>query len=542
MAVFNLRKAILQYRNPDIFLDELSVMDTSDQEGDPQVNDAKTGNIQKKYFGMAEPLIRINSVIVKGLNYFKLDLTGFKPTVIFRFQTIDERFIFTSFPKDGDIFSIYIRAFGEMFKPIRMDFIITEVISPFSKSSPNFDEENSFEASSGRFQTYTIIGEVKIPKLYKHMSKVFKGNSSDALIKIAEDLGLGYTSNEAKTNDSMNWISPNVDYETLIKQIVNSSWLGEEDYFDCWIDQYYNINLVNLKKQFDEQNSQIETIRMAYGADYTSDLSAGADTMEVEFPVLLTNSTDYSKSPLFITSLSLEQHAGQINNELGYFQKLQFYDDKLKSDKPKNKFIDYNLESVTNKDLSSRDVINKGRIGESIYKEEIKKTYIGTMYFENVHENFHQAQVQNILNRNDSYKILLKVKNRAWTPFLYRGQTFPVNIITEGSTTVSGDSKYTAAKGDGTSLAPPPDKRIPNIFLSGNYVVLGFNIEYNKKDGMHQTMLLGKKQWTLNPGLSSDPITSNPKDDPADFNDLVENASSELQYDVGSIRNDIFGK
>jgi hypothetical protein len=542
MAVFNLRKAILQYRNPDIFLDELSVMDTSDQKGDPQVNDTKTGNIQKKYFGMAEPLIRINSVIVKGLTYFKLDLTGFKPTVIFRFQTIDERFIFTSFPKDGDIFSIYIRAFGEMFKPIRMDFIITEVISPFSKSSPNLDEDNSFEASSGRFQTYTIIGEVRIPKLYKHMSKVFKGNSSDALIKIAEDLGLGYSSNEAKTNDSMNWISPNVDYENLIKQIVSSSWLGEEDYFDCWIDQYYNINLVNLKKQFDEQNSQLETIRMAYGADYVSDLAPGADTMEVEFPVLLTNSTNYSKSPLFITSLSLEQHAGQINNELGYFQKLQFYDDKLKSDKPKNKFIEYNLESVTNKDLGSRDVINKGRLGESIYKEEIKKTYIGTMYFENVHENFHQAQVQNILNRNDSYKILLRVKNRAWTPFLYRGQTFPVNIMTEGSTTVSGDSKYTAASGDGTSLAPPPDKRIPNIFLSGNYVVLGFNIEYNKKDGMHQTMLLGKKQWTLNPGLSSDPLTTNPKDDPADFNDLEENASSILQSDIGSIRNDIFGK
>jgi hypothetical protein len=159
-----------------------------------------------------------------------------------------------------------------------------------------------------------------------------------------------------------------------------------------------------------------------------------------------------------------------------------------------------------------------------------------------VHENFHQAQVQNILNKNDSYKILLKVKNRAWTPFLYRGQTFPVNIITEGSTTVSGDSKYTAANGDGTSLAPPPDKRIPNIFLSGNYVVLGFNIEYNKKDGMHQTMLLGKKQWTLNPGLSSDPLTTNPKEDPADFNDLEENASSILQSDIGSIRNDIFGK
>jgi hypothetical protein len=541
MAEFNIRKAILQYRNPDISLDELSMLDTSVQEGDPNFNDTKTLNVQKKYYGMAEPLIRINNVIVSGLSYFSLDVTGFKPTCVFRFQTIDERFMFTSFPKDGDIFSIYIRAFGEMFKPIRMDFIITEVISPFSKSSSPMNLENNYEPSSGKFQTYTITGEVRIPKLYKNISKNFRGSSADALIKISEDLGLGYASNEAKTNDTMNWISPNVDYETFIKQVVNGSWLEEEDYFDCWIDQYYNLNLVNLKKQFDEQNSVLETIRMAYGADYITDLAPGAETQEIEFPILLTNSTNYSKSPLFITALSLEQHAGQINNDLGYFQKLQFYDDKLKSDKPKNKFVSYNLEAVTNKDLGSRDVLNKGRLGESIYKEEIKTTYLGTMYFENVHENFHQAQIQNILNRNDSYKILLKVKNRAWTPFLYRGQTFPVNIITEGSATVSGDSKYSAARGEESSLAPPPDKRTPNAFFSGNYVVLGFTIEYNKRDGMHQTMLLGKKQWTLNPGLASDPDTLNPKEDPADFNDLVENASSILQEDVGNIRNNIFG-
>jgi hypothetical protein len=540
MAEINLKKTILQYREPDIILEELSVIDTSPQKGDPQLNDSKNGNIQKKYFGMYQPLIRINSTIISGLSYFKLDITGFKPVCIFRFQTIDESFSFTSFPKDGDVFSIYIRAFGQMFKPIRMDFIITEVISPFSKTSSYVNTGDNFESSSGKFQTYTITGEVKIPKLYKNVSKNFKGNSTDALIKISEDLGLGYASNEEKTKDEMNWISPNLNYEDFIKHIANSSWLGEEDYFDCFIDQYYAINFVNLKKQFNDQNPKIETMRMAYGADYSTDLAPGADTSEVEFPMMLTNGTDYNKSPLYITALSIEHNAGKINNDLGYFQKVQFYDDKLKSDKPKNKFVSYEIESVTNKNLGSRDTLYKGRLGESIYKEEIKNTYVGTIYFDNVHENFNQAQVQNILNKNDSYKILLKIKNRAWTPFLYRGQSFLVRIVTESSPTVARDSKYTAASGEGTSLAPPPEKRNFNIFLSGYYVVLGFNIEYNKKDGMHQTMILGKKQWALNPGLASDPETLNPKDDPADFNDLVENSSSQLQYDTGNIKNNIF--
>lgn len=536
-AEINIRKAILQYRNPDIFLDELSVIDTSSQKGDLGLNDEKSGNVQKKYFGSVSPLVRINTEIISGLQYFKLDLTGFKPKLLFRFETLDEKFITTSYPKDGDIVSIYIRPYGEMFKPIRMDFIINEVISPFN-GGPYTD----YTPSTGKYQSYTVMAEVRIPKLYKHVCKSFNGNSSDALLKISEDLGLGYASNEAKTKDSMNWLSPNLDYQTLIRDIVNNAWLGEEDYFDCWIDQYYNINLINLKKQFDDVNPKLENMRMAYGADSFGDTFPGGgapETHEVEFPLLLTNSTQFSKSPLFITDMSIDQNAGSINKDLGYFQKIQFYDSKLVSDKPKNKFVEYDIESVTNKNLGSRDTINKGRLGEDLYKEEIKKTYIGTMYFDNVHENFQQASVQNILNRNDSYKIILKVKNRAWTPFLYRGQTFPVAIFSEGSTAVSSSATYNPVGGQKSSLANDADKRNINAFLSGNYVVLGFNIEYDEQ-GIYQSMLLGKKQWSLNPGLASEPISLDPKIFDADFNDLVKNVSTNLQENTQRLKSDIY--
>jgi hypothetical protein len=536
-AEINIRKAILQYRNPDIFLDELSVIDTSSQKGDLGLNDEKSGNVQKKYFGSVSPLVRINTEIISGLQYFKLDLTGFKPKLLFRFETLDEKFITTSYPKDGDIVSIYIRPYGEMFKPIRMDFIINEVISPFN-GGPYTD----YTPSTGKYQSYTVMAEVRIPKLYKHVCKSFNGNSSDALLKISEDLGLGYASNETKTKDSMNWLSPNLDYQTLIRDIVNNAWLGEEDYFDCWIDQYYNINLINLKKQFDDVNPKLENMRMAYGADSFGDTFPGGgapETHEVEFPLLLTNSTQFSKSPLFITDMSIDQNAGSINKDLGYFQKIQFYDSKLVSDKPKNKFVEYDIESVTNKNLGSRDTINKGRLGEDLYKEEIKKTYIGTMYFDNVHENFQQASVQNILNRNDSYKIILKVKNRAWTPFLYRGQTFPVAIFSEGSTAVSSSATYNPVGGQKSSLANDADKRNINAFLSGNYVVLGFNIEYDEQ-GIYQSMLLGKKQWSLNPGLASEPISLDPKIFDADFNDLVKNVSTNLQENTQRLKSDIY--
>ena len=256
---------------------------------------------------------------------------------------------------------------------------------------------------------------------------------------------------------------------------------------------------------------------------------------------MLTNSTQFSKSPLFIKDISIEQNAGSINKDLGYFQKVQFYDSKLVSDKPKNKFVEYDIESITNKNLGSRDVINKGRLGENSYKEEIKKTYVGTMYFENVHGNFQQASVQNILNRNDSYKIVLNVKNRAWTPFLYRGQTFPVYIVTEGAPSIGASTSYSTKVGEQSMLGNKGEKRNINMFLSGNYVVLGFTIEYDES-GIYQTMMLGKKQWALNPGLASEPLSLNTKEFEAEFDDFVDNVSSIVQENTQIIKNDIYSK
>jgi DNA-directed RNA polymerase subunit alpha len=39
-----------------------------------------------------------------------------------------------------------------------------------------------------------------------------------------------------------------------MQDLCNSSWLGEEDFFDWWIDQYYVLNFVNLRKQLLEKS------------------------------------------------------------------------------------------------------------------------------------------------------------------------------------------------------------------------------------------------------------------------------------------------
>jgi hypothetical protein len=125
-------------------------------------------------------------------------------------------------------------------------------------------------------------------------------------------------------------------------------------------------------------------------------------------------------------------------------------------------------------------------------------------------------------------------------PWLYRGKSIPVNIIQEGSTTAASDSKYSAKGGEKSSLAPPAEKKVPNAFLSGDYVILGINIEFNLTDRLHQVLILGKKQWVLNPGIASDPSTVDPTSDEGDFNDLTQNTSSITQKDAGVLNNSVF--
>ena len=53
-------------------------------------------------------------------------------------------------------------------------------------------------------------------------------------------------------------------------------------------------------------------------------------------------------------------------------------------------------------------------------------------------------------------------------------------------------------------------------------------------------MLLGKKQWALNPGLASEPIPLDPKIFDADFNDLAKSVSFTVQENTQKLKGDIY--
>lgn len=501
-ADLNLKKTIIQKLAPNLFLDELSIIDASENKNKVQMERGRVRDDSS--LGLAVPVIAINNTRINIPNYFRIDMTGPLPKMILHFKTADDKFIFSSYPKDGDLVSVYIKSISKEYKPLRVDFIINKVISPISPSTSGTIEPNDGRSAGFRI-SFVIEGEIYIPKFYRDVSKCFSGKSAyEVFWEIASELGMGFASNEKNTSDKMNWICPNIPYSEYIKELCNGTWKDEEDFFEWWIDEYYNINLVNMNRQFNEEN-KVETIRMPIGrlAETKGQLgNDGVEYRESDLPLILSNDPKYAGYPIYIKAFSVENNSGEITKKQGYFTEIQFYDDQIVSDRPLNKFFNYSIETVTKKNPNPRSQIFKGRLTDTGYKEEIKKEWTGVQYFDNYHRNYQQAVLQNRINNRDSKKIILKVELDVYSPFVYRGQNIPVVIVSKNSTGVIPMMKNSVEDDPLGGLNP---STIINQFLSGNYVVIGSEIEF-KMGKLSQVLYLSKREWVLNTGAIADPL------------------------------------
>jgi hypothetical protein len=223
---------------------------------------------------------------------------------------------------------------------------------------------------------------------------------------------------------------------------------------------------------------------------------------ESDMPLVLSNDPKYAGFPIFIKAFSLENNSGEINKKQGYFTDIQFYDDQIVSDRPLNKFFNYSIETVTTKNPTERSLIFKGRMNDKGYKEEIKKEWMGVQYFDNYHRNYQQAVLQNKINNRDTKKMILKVELDVYSPFIYRGQNIPVVIVSKNS---PGPIPGMKNSQEDVPLGGLNPSTIINQFMSGNYVVIGSEIEF-KMGALKQVLHLSKREWVLNTGALSDPL------------------------------------
>jgi len=466
-----------------------------DRTNDGEYTKEETWDVDAKQTGFYRPYISINGFrIDPGLTHFNLDNNGFMPVCNFTFTMQDAAFLSASYPKDGDVFSIYIRAIGEVYKPIRMDF---NVLSVDAVPIQNERVGNT----DGLYQTFTILGECRIPGLYTHRIKAFRDKTSyDTLLEVSQDLGLGFSSNDNGLTDTMTWICPNFSYYDFINDVTKHAYKDEFSYFGVWVDLYYNLNFVNLGNQFAKENMQLDSM---VGPDSgqspldTGDDSGlpGRDIKLTEMPLILSNAELLVGSPLFIEGYTLLSDSGQSSNEAGYVTTLQFYDTNSQLGEDDGAYAKYTIESITTENISDATLLQKGRPTENLYKNEKRSVWIGqnkTGDSSTTHLNYNHAKVQNKINLLDSMKFNLNVEFSKYMPFIYKGQVVPVQMFVREK----GLRKLNTGTGTETSNDGMP---IMDQFLSGLYVVTGYEVIYNKRTGkIRQRLNLRKKTWTLN--------------------------------------------
>ena len=283
--------------------------------------------------GFSYPLIRINDHYFAGDNikYFSLETTSFIPTIELIIECQYNDLMKGNAIKDGDICSVFINQGHGSLKSYRGDFQITYAKIPEMLQS----------------QTYTkikikIYGELYIPAIYDATQTFsFAGSSRDALIDIAQKLGLGFFfSDPENTQDSQMWYSmsdgdqknigsstsPAIEY---IKNTALHAWKNFPSFYDCWIDPRYAISFINIAQMLggsglDEEidlafyNSVITAGRVADGEnrELTDSEKAAKPSPQMK---LLTNfgEDEYGLTGFLVTKFS-ERNDNSITNKLGF--------------------------------------------------------------------------------------------------------------------------------------------------------------------------------------------------------------------------------
>jgi hypothetical protein len=465
---------------PKITIDLLQVEDlytgTSDKL-DATKKGTESGRQYQNQLGVDYPFITVNNYVfgTDEIVDFTIDSNGFIPTILFTFKlTKSDTFRSQSYPKDGDVVSIFIRAKNNAFKPIRNDYIITSVKSG----------AGGVENSGGMT---TISGELFIPRIKEQAIKSYKGNSFNVLQDVCKELSLGFATNETSTDDSMAWLCPGNTWEEYIKDIASASWKDTNSFYKVFIDVYYHLNFVNMNNQI-EGDGQLAAgiLDSAIMKDFYQNDKNTAESSQSTTGKFLSTIDSLKGTNMFIQGYRTFNNSSAIHEEYGYKYNIQFFD--MKSLKYWNLFVDPKTSDGSEK----KKIILKGRTfpkkedeskdGKSPSAQEYWKTqnqYVWKgIQSRNVHDKYTFAIAHNERNLLELQKLFLEVRVTRWNPNIYLGEKVPLILISQMDTTKATQD----AQGEDAKISDksPGEPAVLDQFYSGYYVVNGMSITYSQ--------------------------------------------------------------
>ena len=488
---------IIQVLEPKITPPRIDVLDLESPGSDKNIRIADRSGYATQ-LGKNYPLIMIGGAKIEAHQIMLMEAYYDEVIPAIHIVITDQIGTFTSigYPKTNPLVTVYVASGHPKLKSFSQTYIITNISSiPLGKSSIQYD----------------ITGELYIPNFNLNFVKSYQSMSSyDALRKIAEELQLGYSTNEDSTNDSMTWINPNLNYLSFIQNIVDHAYKNEASYFDWFIDRYYSLNFINVEKQFKsfDKTEDIPKTYPSYSPDYVdSSLSYDADKpsdIEAQISLILSNADTRSYlSDLRILDYGMVGDNGQILKTDGFRKKVILY--KHGEDSPVKYWFSEPISQIPN---NSEVEYQKPELSDFITNSITK--WIGVDY-NNSHNHYKFAILLNDHNRIESEKNMLKVTLPGLNHNILRGSRILVQIYatrTKTSFDKSFDDELDIhdAQANENIEKPNATDLILDKYLSDTYYVKSIIYKYNpilSETAFTTEIILCKKNWKPTPKMEN---------------------------------------
>ena len=495
-----LESIILTKIDPKLTPPSLDLLDFEQPEGEIKRTPDRTGYASQ--LGKKSPLVKIGNARIEPTDIISASMYYDELIPKIHVSIFDSSGTFTSvtFPKKNPLLTIYIAKSHSQLNELCQTFLITDIQSmPMAQSITRYD----------------FYGELYIPKLNGNFIKSYPNmTSQQALQQIARELEIGYASNEETFDDKMTWINPNLNYKAFIKMIADHSFKNKDTFFECFIDRYYKLCLVNVENQLKpfDSDKDIPTGYAATSTEY-ADLSLGneaSDSLSIDelVPIILTNGSNLSAGSDFtIVEYSMVSENGSILQRSGFRKRLQMYQHG-ESEALKDWFVE--PLSTTSPDgetvHQTPDLTDYTEAGNDIVK------WMGTDYG-NSHLSYKYAKLVNHHNREETEKNLLRVKLDGINHNISRGARVAVDIYGDRLKKANDDSlkddfdfgdnqKDRENTGRDTASA-----QIKDDYLSGAYYVKSITYHYNAAAESRQkfstVMMLSRRSWLPEPKMEN---------------------------------------
>ena len=458
--------------DPSIPLKELWTTDTSSESAEnPFIVPGKGTRTAAMSTGSDKPFVKINSIPITEIDLLIIDETETVPKIKIIFIDGSGSLTGANYPKNDPILSVYIKSQNDKFKPIRCDFLITNI-------KTNQDAVLNAEIiDTGA--TFIMTGELYIPKIYKNVSKSYRNmNSKDALKQIAAETNLGFACNTFITNDRMTWLNTNNSSLKFIDHIAKHSYLDDDTFFTAFIDKLYHLTFINVAEQLNlanEHNMTYDNTADSSELDISADVAEGKnpDVYKMLSVAGLTNKDEYRGKPEYIINYSLMGNTGSILKNKGYKKKVYYYDPSLEKE---DRFTSFFVNPIEIKGYTGE---NKGlEPDDDSLKESIIKKWMNIDYG-NAHPEWNASVLINDHNNSELNKVKLKVETAGINFQVNRGAAVPVMMyfpptahLEKGIQTANGNTKMR----DPVNI----QESIPDGIISGKYYVSGVRYIYDR--------------------------------------------------------------